>query len=269
MKTNVFIAMGLAVVLLTAWTGESKSYASSKSESMITLTTALSVGEVIRLTIDANEGDRAFVWIDLNNNGRKDEGEAVIGFGENAETEYLLGAQTVTIHGNVTGLWCYDNSLTALDISKNRNLTELSCDYNQLTALNLSNNTLLTALSCGSNELTALDVSKNTKLEYIYCYENHLTALDVSSNTSLNTLVCWGNRLTLLDVSKNKELTALSCNDNRIAGENMTVLLNSLPDRNGMEAGELKIISPLSNEQNRVDDAQKAIVIKKNWNLNH
>ena len=46
----------------------------------MTLTTAKSVEETLELWIDAAEADRSGVWIDLNNNGKKDDGEAVTNF---------------------------------------------------------------------------------------------------------------------------------------------------------------------------------------------
>jgi hypothetical protein len=74
-------------------------------------------------------------------------------------------------------------------------LTELYCYNNQLTSLDVSKNTALTVLSCFNNQLTALDVSKNTALEELYCYENQLTSLDVSKNTALTELACFGNQI--------------------------------------------------------------------------
>ncbi len=108
-------------------------------------------------------------------------------------------------------LYCHNNQLTALDISKNTALTYLDCDHNQLTALDVSKNTALTSLYCSYNQLTALDVSKNTALTDLSCYNNQLTALDVSKNTALTSLDCDYNQLTALDVSKNTALTSLYC----------------------------------------------------------
>ena len=134
-------------------------------------------------------------------------------------------------------LKCFNNQLTALDVSKNTALTSLDCDYNQLTALDVSKNvaltklhcwgnsltkldvsknTALTSLDCGANQLTTLDVSKNTALTYLDCRSNQLTALDVSKNTALTDLACRSNQLTALDVSKNTVLTYLNCYANQL-----------------------------------------------------
>ena len=76
----------------------------------------------------------------------------------------------VSIYGAITWLYCDNNQLTALDVSKNVSLTELNCN---------------------SNQLTALDVSKNTALNYLECYANQLiTTLSIASaygNASVST----------------------------------------------------------------------------------
>ena len=116
----------------------------------------------------------------------------------------------------LTYLDCYDNQLISLDVSKNTALTYLDCYGNQLTSLDVSKNTALTYLDCGRNQLTTLDVSKNTALTELDCRSNQLTKLDVSKNTALTTLYCWDNQLTKLDVSKNTALTDLACYKNQL-----------------------------------------------------
>ncbi len=298
-----------------------------QDEYKMVLTTAKSVGETIRLRIDAAEADRPDVWIDLNNNGEKDDGEAVTKFA--VSVEYTLGAQTVTVYGKVTWLncdenqltslnvsnnkeleklYCRDNHLTELDVSNNKKLVQLSCRdnhlteldvsnnkelerlyccNNHLTELDVSNNTALRELNCDRNHLTELDVRNNKKLGWLYCYSNQLTELDVSNNTALQYLYCSDNRLTTLDVSNNKKLGWLYCSDNqlttldvsnntalkvlycyenKISGDDMTALVNSLPDRNGKEEGEFLVIAKGSDtEQNVITSAQAAVANGRNW----
>ncbi len=117
---------------------------------------------------------------------------------------------------SLNNLWCAENKLTVLDVSKNTALTDLYCSSNQLTTLYVSKNTALTDLDCGRNQLTTLDVSKNTALTYLSCGYNQLTTLDVSKNTALTYLSCRNNQLTTLDVSKNTALTKLSCDNNQL-----------------------------------------------------
>ncbi|MBO4870527.1 MAG: leucine-rich repeat domain-containing protein [Muribaculaceae bacterium] len=74
----------------------------------------------------------------------------------------------------LTGLRCYNNKLTALNVSHNTALTELYCYDNQLTSLDVSQNTALTHLGCDNNQLTALDLSHNTALTHLDCYNNQI-----------------------------------------------------------------------------------------------
>ena len=140
-------------------------------------------------------------------------------------------------------LKCWDNELTALDVSKNTKLTSLSCSKNELTALDVSKNTELTRLYCRSNRLAALDVTQNKNLEELDCESDSLlsymklTKLDVSQNkalkklncygvkmkelnvsgcTALERLDCGGNQLDALDVSQNTKLTFLDCASNQL-----------------------------------------------------
>ncbi len=125
-----------------------------------------------------------------------------------------LTSLDVSKNTKLTLLVCGNNQLTFLDVNKNTELTDLACDGNQLTSLDVSKNTKLTELVCGSNQLTSLDVSNNTELTGLACQINQLTSLDVSGNTALTDLACYDNQLTSLDVTKNIALTFLSCSFN-------------------------------------------------------
>jgi hypothetical protein len=180
----------------------------------MTLTTTKSVGSTILLRIDAAEADRHHVWIDLNNNGTKDDNEGVTNF--DSVTTYALGDQIVTVYGKVSHIYCDDNQLTSLDLSNNAALKVLYCNSNQLTSLDLSKNKALVTLVCDHNQLASLDVSKNTALESLFCDNNYLTFLDLSQNTALANLFCDNNQLSILDLFKNSALEFLSCRSNQI-----------------------------------------------------
>lgn len=119
-------------------------------------------------------------------------------------------------------LYCSNNQLTLLDISKNTLLEQLFCGDNQLTSLDVSKNTALTVVSCGYNQLSSLDVSQNTKLENLACGYNKLASLDVSKNTALAYLSCSGNQLTVLDFSNNAALMHLYCDNNQLTVLNVS-----------------------------------------------
>ncbi len=181
-------------------------------------------------------------------------------------SENQLTTLDVSKNTELTYLSCWSNPLTALDVSKNTALTELDCSRNQLTTLDLSQNTALTKLFCSNNQLTTLGVSKNTALTWLYCYNNQLTALDVSKNTALEWLYCTNNQLTALDVSKNTALKKLDCSRNQIKGEEMTRLVNSLPDRTGKDAGSFTVVQEPNLEGNICLKSDVAIAKSKNWN---
>ena len=194
----------------------------------------------------------------------------------------IKSLQGIEFFTALTVLYCNNNQLTTLDVSKNMALTSLSCGINQLTALDVSKNTALTELSCFSNQLTALDVSGCTALTDLYCYNNQLTALDVSgctaltilscfSNqltaldvsgcTALTELYCFSNQLTALDVSKNKALERLSCYGNQIKGAAMDALVASLPT---ISSGIMDVIYN-ENEGNVITKTQVAAAKAKGW----
>ena len=176
-----------------------------------------------------------------------------------------LTALDVSQNTALTNLDCQRNQLTALDVSQNTALTQLYCSNNQLTALDVSQNTALTMLDCSNNQLTALDVSKNTVLTDLDCSNNQLTALDVSQNTALTMLDCYNNQLTTLDVSKNTALIRLDCYNNQFKGEEMTRLVNSLPDCTGKEAGTFTVVQEPYLEGNICLKSDVAIAKGKNW----
>lgn len=90
-------------------------------------------------------------------------------------------------------------------------LTSLYCQNNQLTSLDVSKNTKLINLYCGYNPLVSLDVSKCIKLETIDAFSTDLEDLDITNNILLTKLVFSGNSLASLNVSNNARLTEISC----------------------------------------------------------
>ena len=197
------------------------------------------------------------------------------------------GARTITITGDsITTLYCDNNQLTALDVSKNTKLTNLYCSGNQLTTLDVSkntylrelycggnrltvldvrNNTALKHFSCGYNQLATLDVSKNTELISVSCYNNQLTALDVRNNTVLGDLWCSNNQLTALDVSKNTAIRYLYCNNNQLTAAALDALFETLPEA---EEDERKInigYNPGTDACNRDIATGKGWIVDVDW----
>jgi hypothetical protein len=157
--------------------------------------------------------------------------------------------RTIKIYGkNITDLYCSNNQLTSLDVSKNTEMTYLDCGKNlltsldvsnnnvltnllcygnKLTSLNVSNNAILRLLHCGGNQLKSLDVS-NAILKELHCSHNQLASLDVSGNTTLEILYCPVNSLTSLDVSNNIVLLSLFCGYNKLSDNALDALFGTL-----------------------------------------
>lgn len=195
----------------------------------IELTTAKKTGEKIELLISADDKHKANVWIDLNNNGLRDSGEAIKSFSTRTKDKksYVLDSQTIRVYGKVTSFetvsfWRKEDKkfvgqeLTSLDVSNNEDLKVLSCQANKLKSLDLSSNKDLIVLYCGTNQLTSLDVVNNKKIEILSCIENRLTDLDVSRNTNLNALHCSSNYFTSLDMKDNIALKDFRCDNNQL-----------------------------------------------------
>jgi hypothetical protein len=147
-------------------------------------------------------------------------------------------------------LWCFENQLTALDVSKNSALTHLYC---------------------WNNQLTALDVSKNNRLEQLWCHNNQLAKLDVSGATALATMSCTGNLLTYLNVSNNPSLAYLSCANNLLSANALDALFSTLNDN--------IITGSIITANNRgktifiarnpgADSCNKYTAVDKGWNVN-
>ena len=122
---------------------------------------------------------------------------------------------------NLTSLRCGHNQLNFLNLN-NPLLQSLFCINNQLTSLNVSKCLNLKTLWCFSNQLINLDITKNIALEFLFCYDNKLTDLDFLNNTSLIAIDCSKNQLTSLDVSNNKTLSSLDFNNNKLTSLDIT-----------------------------------------------
>ena len=167
----------------------------------------------VKLTPENLTAMAAVTELDLSNKGLTDLGgiEYFTGLTDLNLRDNSLTALDVTKNVNLTTLDLWGNKLTELDVSKNVNLTTLNLRNNALTALDVTKNTALTDLNCTGNQLTAIDVSNNTELVDLNLQNNRLTALDVSKNTKLQFLSCNNSLIGTLDVSKNTELLSLSC----------------------------------------------------------
>ena len=162
-------------------------------------------------------------WIDVSEKG----------IGDLAGIEHFTALHSLS---------CYDNQLTALDVSRNTGLTVLLCGGNQLTSLDVASCIALSSLNCINNLLTSLNISGCTVLTDLYCDSNQLTSLDTSKNTALLHLTCANNQLVDLNLVGNKNLTELTCSNNQLTNldvSNCTSLTGLYCDNNKLTVLEL------------------------------
>ncbi len=136
---------------------------------------------------------------------------------------------------NITGLLCYNNQITSMDLSQNTKIEILNCASNLLTELDLSSNDSLTDINCELNQIDSLDLSNkpnlisvecplngmswlnlsNTpSLFEVWCYQNNISELDFTGSPNFSQLYARENNLTVLDFSQNPNLTRLDCAEN-------------------------------------------------------
>ena len=212
----------------------------------IVFTTQKAVGEKIELDIYAFGEYKAGVWLDLNGNGKWDEGIDQKPKIFNNFTSFLLQAQTFKIYGKIGFLNCSDEEITALDISHNPALIDLDAINNKLpsiahlehlerlaidshtlknsqlpqglTYLNVNETTPLTTINTSSftklqtlivsecKSIKSLDLSNNKKLQRLFVDNTGLTTLDLSHQPELESLYASFTPLTKLNVAGNKAL---------------------------------------------------------------
>ena len=160
---------------------------------------------------------------------------------------------------------CSKKQLTSLDLSGCTALKKLDCSNNRLTSLNLSDCISLLKLDCSGNNLTSLDASDNTLLQKLNCSRNQLASLYIFNNTKLEELYSFQNQLTALYVPQSSVLMHIECFGNQIKGDEMTRLMNSLPNRTGQKTGELIVFQEPLPEGNRCLKSDVFIAMGKNW----
>ena len=145
---------------------------------------------------------------------------------------------------SIKRLYCSNNRLAKLDLSKNEMLSDLICENNYLAALDVSHNTALERVRCSGNvhlekldvsglpmlkelgvsgcSLGALDVRNSPKLTYLDCRDNHLTELELSNQPDLYQFYCSSNDLRTLDLTHNSKLHNLYCEYNPLGTLDLT-----------------------------------------------
>ncbi len=189
------------------------------------LNAQVNMNRYITLSVQKQQDIELLFWADADNTPIKIvSGAQEYSFTVNAEwslgpnNEYLSGATTMTIYGNVRKLNCKDNGwkLTGIDASHNVGLTTLICKNSDVQNLDVSQNIHLAFLDCQETKLTSLDMSNCVSLTTLVCNNSLLSSLNVAGCSLLTELVCNNNQLSSLFLSDYINLTELNCKHNQL-----------------------------------------------------
>jgi len=187
----------------------------------VKFTTSISPGGMISLGINAAKDDQKNVWIDLNDNGKRDPGEDVSVFGQwsDAVKKYVINSHNITIYGNLTRLACNKNEVTSIDLTALLDLNRLEINDNKITEIDLSHNSNLRDLViAGNSNLSSLDVSNLKNLTNITGHALGVSEIKGLTNLKvLKTLRLDGSSVVKLDLSGNNSLTDLLAANSRLS----------------------------------------------------
>lgn len=117
-------------------------------------------------------------------------------------------------------------------------------------------------------QLSHIDVTHELKLTELMCGLNQIKEIDLSKNEALQTFSGEINQFEMIDFSACKDLSYVNCYGNNIKRENMTNMINNLPDRKGRSTGMLIIVdTTLGIEKNDCTKAQVNLAHKRNWQV--
>lgn len=218
------------------------------------------------LYIDAQPEDQKYIWIDKNNNGKKDSGEAITNFGINFEKENEIPFTSSTVlklYGKVTHLAGRTNfRFTKFESNTNKSLYYLDLGANFMEEINIASLVNLQYLCLRENTIEKLDLSTFTKLkvldlgytnyfktelrncpdlEYIDFSSRNFAKYGIENFTKLKTLILRDNGLEEFDASTLVSLEGLDLSGNQLGESALQKLYQRLPDRNGKTPGVLLI----------------------------
>ena len=137
---------------------------------------------------DSNFRNYVSSSFDKDNSGSLSNAEIEAATLINVNNMRITDLKGVEILTSATMIYCAENYLTSLDVSKNTKLRVLSCRDNQLTSLELYSNPELVTLYCQNNRIQDLYLNDVPLLQNLNCSDNLLTKLNASFHESLTTL---------------------------------------------------------------------------------
>lgn len=250
------IPTGKAFYLYADWDGSSLDFSNVMYENSVTFRTTKAAGSTITLRIDAATEDRDEVWIDLNNNGVRDQNEDVVNFGSGtaANTNYRIESDIITIYGDITVLYAQQQEITSIDFSNSHeNLEIISLATNQIEKVELSRLKGLESFTIRGNKLSELDLSHNSALREVYAENNQLTSLLLPEPPSINA-------------AGRPALITVRVHTNKLDSVEISSIITSLPDRSGdAQEGRFDLWNTIEQDDNAIARDHFKMAIEKNF----
>jgi|LSQX01.3.fsa_nt_gb hypothetical protein len=123
---------------------------------------------------------------------------------------------------------------------------------------------------CSNNEITDLRIhTAYATLNQLSCYKNNLEVIDLSKCKILNAVSCQNNLLKSIKINNAENLSRLNIYSNLLNLNEMSELVNSLPDRRNKTPGSLVVYysvnSATQQNQNQFSEYHSQILAGKNW----
>ena len=229
-----YYSLLLCLTLLLSW--------QEATASTITMKTGKAIGDIFAIALNADVV-ATLTWGDGTTETYRSNGKL---------REFTVKSEslTITTDKDITAIYVCENELTELDVSgAGASLLRLYCSDNALTKLDLSKCTSLISLDCQDNELNGLSIGSLkvedvnvagnqlssiglksngvSNLQSLVCAGNKLSTISyLSSMTNMQTLLCQDNQLSSLSISKCKELRNLVASNNKLVALNTPALTN-------------------------------------------
>lgn len=171
---------------------------------------------------DANFRSYISSAFDKDKDGTLDADEILVARNIWCNKKNIKSLQGIEYLTELRGLYCMDNQISTMDLSKNQEITGVWCSGNLFTSLDFSTNPTLEWVYCFDCQITSLNVAQNPKMSYIECNSNPLKELDVSHNPVLEHLMCGDCGLTSLDLSHNPNMQHLDAFRNKLTTLDVT-----------------------------------------------
>lgn len=127
----------------------------------------------------------------------------------------IVNLEGINSFSNLEELGCYQNKITALDISKLKKLKYLYASGNRISSLNMSGLSELEDLSIEGNLLTAqLDISNLKKLKNLNFSNNRISFINASGLEKLESIKGENNRLEKIELRNNPNLKLIDLKNN-------------------------------------------------------